>query len=331
MTAISQIKTLEDNSSQQLKSSSDGMKADSKAVDRAVWIDRAWKILVLGVLYCYLFREELLRLVARWGTAKDSHGLLIPAFSMYFLYQDRARLRKTLGKSSYVGLLVILGCVAGYVYSVSKSMFYPRQVMMIGLLLGVVLLVGGWRIIRIVWLPIIYLLFAMPLPARLYYNITMPLRVLASTVAAAVLGLVPDLMCEASGVLIHGTYHGETFSLNVAEACSGMRLLLAFVALGVAMAYLEYRPVVHRVVLLISTIPIAIFCNVLRVFVTGMVHIFIGPEYARGTLHTIMGMVMLGVAFALYGLLAWIMNRLVLEEDEGEVLVIGQKETGSEN
>jgi exosortase len=135
---------------------------------------------------------------------------------------------------------------------------------------------------------------------------------------------MPDIHANAAGVLIHGVHGTESFSLNVAEACSGMRLLLAFLALGVAMAYLEYRPIIHRIILLASTIPIAIFCNILRVLITGFIHIYIGPEYASGLLHTLLGIVMLGVAFALYGLLAWIMNNLVVEEDTGQILVVGQ-------
>lgn len=94
-------------------------------------------------------------------------------------------------------------------------------------------------------------------------------------------------------------------------------------ALGVAMAYLEYRPMIHRLVLLLSTVPIAVFCNMLRVLLTGLVHIYIGPEYARGTLHTVMGMVMLIVAFGLYGVLAWIMSNVYVDEKKNkDVLVV---------
>jgi len=127
-------------------------------------------------------------------------------------------------------------------------------------------------------------------------------------------------------VVIHGSYQDVPFNLNVAEACSGMRLLMAFLALGVAMAYLEYRPVVHRLVLVGSTIPIAIFCNMLRVLITGLIHIFVGPQYASCTMHTLLGLLILLVAFGLYGLLAWIMNRLYVEESEGDILVVGGRE-----
>jgi exosortase len=151
------------------------------------------------------------------------------------------------------------------------------------------------------------------------------MRQWASDIAAMILNIMPGVRCESAGVIIQGMHLDTPFKLNVAEACSGMRLLMTFVALGVAMAWLEYRPALHRAILLLSTAPIAIFCNVLRVLLTGLIHIYVGPDYASGTLHNFLGLVMLGVAFGLYGLLAWIMNRLYVDDREQEgVLVVNR-------
>jgi len=105
-------------------------------------------------------------------------------------------------------------------------------------------------------------------------------------------------------------------ALDVAEACSGMRLLMAFLALGVAMAYLHYRPIWQRIILLASTIPIAIFCNTIRVTITGFIYVLIHPRYTQGIYHDILGIGMLPLAFALYGFLAWFMSSLFIEENE---------------
>ena len=102
--------------------------------------------------------------------------------------------------------------------------------------------------------------------------------------------------------------------MDVADACSGMRLLLAFLALGVAMAYLHYRPFWQRIVLLLSTIPIAILCNIIRVTITGFIYVLISPKYAQGIYHDMLGMAMLPLAFGLYGLLAWFMSSLFVED-----------------
>ena len=301
---------------------------DQAKISPSELIDRWWKIGICAVLLALFFREELIRLVDRWITdTRESHGLLIPAFSLYFLYLERHRLARTAGNVNWLGLIVMILSLVGYSFSVWKQFYYPRQLMIISMCVGVVLLLGGWRILRLSWLPICYLVFAMPLPARIYTAITMPLRELASSIAAVLLSQFPGIDTEALGVVIHGWHTTdagtEMIQLNVAEACSGMRLLLTFVALGVAMAYLEKRPALHRIVLLCSTIPIAIFCNMLRVVLTGLIHVFVGSQYATGTLHSLLGIVMLVVAFGLYGLLAWTMNNLFIDDDEPpEVLVI---------
>ncbi|MCP4711023.1 MAG: exosortase/archaeosortase family protein, partial [Planctomycetes bacterium] len=152
--------------------------------------------------------------------------------------------------------------------------------------------------------------------STIHTKISTPMREIASFITALILNVLPQIDAESANVVIFGTYQGKPFnSLNVADACSGMRLLRAFVALGVAMAYLEYRPLHHRIVLLLSTVPIAILCNIIRVLLTGIIHIYIGEEYATGTLHTLLGMVMLLLAFGLYGLLAWMMEAMFIEDD----------------
>ena len=138
-----------------------------------------------------------------------------------------------------------------------------------------------------------------------------------SSVAGFLLGLVKGLDTMVNGVVIDLVYKGQQIEppLNVADACSGMRLLLAFVALGVAMAYLHYRPIWQRLVLLASTIPIAIFCNIVRVTTTGFIYVMIDKKYAVGIYHDMLGLAMLPLAFGLYGLLAWFMSSLFVDEN----------------
>jgi exosortase/archaeosortase family protein len=104
-----------------------------------------------------------------------------------------------------------------------------------------------------------------------------------------------------------------------------MRLLMAFVALGVAMAYLHDRPVWQRLVLLISTMPIAVLCNVVRVTVTGLIYVLWDPRYAQGVYHDMLGLMMLPLAFSFYGLLAWLMGNIYTEEEAVTPQVIVRK------
>lgn len=330
-------------------------KADSSQTPgwdaRASGADRTWselgphacvKILIVAGLLGVLFRTEIGELAHLWLTDPNwSHGFLIPLFSLYFIHLKR---REILGleyvrdplldlltgrrpprllagqtRANYLGLLLLAMILACYVFNVVNPAGYAylRPISMIAAAGAVVLFLGGWRLIRRLWLPIFFFVFAVPLPRRYYVGLTTPLRRLSADAATALLNLIPDVRANASGVMIDIVYRGQRLdpALDVAEACSGMRLLMAFVALGVAMAYLHERPFWQRAVLLAGTVPIAILCNIVRVTATGFLYVLAGPQYTQGVWHDLLGLSMLPLAFGLYGLLAWFMSSLFIESD----------------
>ncbi|MEN6426594.1 MAG: exosortase/archaeosortase family protein [Phycisphaerales bacterium] len=325
--------------------------------------DRAWrdlwpngwvKVLVVGGLLVCLFRSELRDLVHLWATDPDwSHGFLIPLFSLYFINQKRTEILGLESASdpladllrgrrpsplpgggtrpNYLGLPLLLAVLGLYAFNVVSPAGYAylRPISMIAAVGAVVLFLGGWRLIRYTWLPIAFLVFAVPLPRRYYFSLTMPMRHLAATVATALLNLVPDLNATANGTIIEIVYRGQRLepALDVEAACSGMRLLMAFLALGVAMAYLHDRPAWQRAILLLSTAPIAVLCNIVRVTTTGFIYVLAGPQYTQGVYHDALGLAMLPLALGLYGALAWFMSSLFVEEDDtgGSELVIARR------
>ena len=278
------------------------------------------KMLIVGGLFYYLFHNVIEVIVRRWLTDSSwSHGFLIPLFSLYFINQSKSEILNLKTRPNYLGLLFLICGILFYPINVVHFQYgYLRPIGMIATLGAVVLFLGGWRLIKYTWLPIAFLVFAVPLPQRYYVSITMPMRHLAATVTTALLNLVSRMEATASGVIIDVIYKGQRLepALNVAEACSGMRLLMAFLALGVAMAYLHYRPVWQRIILLASTIPIAIFCNIVRVTVTGFIYILMDPKYAQGIYHDVLGLTMLPLAFGSYYFIAWFMSSLFVEETE---------------
>ncbi len=316
------------------------------------------KIGILGGLLGFLFRGEIERVVRLWVTDPNwSHGFLIPLFSLYFLHQKRREIlsleyvrdpwlellrgRRLLPlgpnqtRANYLGLLFLLLILAFYVFNVVSPAGYAyfRPVSMIAAVGAVVLFLGGRRLIRYTWLPIAFFLFAVPLPRRYYVGLTLPLRHLSAVVATTVLNLIPGLDATTSGAVIEIIYQGRRLepALDVADACSGMRLLMAFLALGVAMAYLHDRPRWQRAVLLLSTVPIAILCNIVRVTATGFLYVLVGPQYTQGIYHDTLGLAMLPLAFGLYGVLAWFMASLFVEEDEqANNAVIVRRRSGHE-
>lgn len=278
------------------------------------------KILVIGGLFCYLFRNEIDEIVHRWLTDSSwSHGFLIPLFSLYFINQHKKDILNLQTRPNYLGLFFLICGILFYPFNIVHLQYgYLRPIDMIATLGAIVLFLGGWYLVKYTWLPIVYLLFAVPLPERYYKELTIPMRQWAATVASGLLNLVPELEATANGVVIDVFYKGKPLepALDVAEACAGMRLLMAFLALGVAMAYLHYRPLWQRVILLASTIPIAIFCNIVRVTATGFIYVLIHPKYSQGVYHDMLGLAMLPLAFGLYGLLALFMSSLFIDESE---------------
>ncbi len=286
------------------------------------------KLTLFGVLIWWFYREEINGIVNKWLTNPSwSHGLLIPLFSLYFLNQSKDEiisLKDNFKPSWFVGLpaLVFFLFILYPVNFVGLKFMYGKPLIMIATLGAAVLFMGGRKLLKYAWLPVAYLFFAVPLPDGIYFRLTNPMRAWAAQVSGFILNLMPEIKATVAGVIID--LDGYTIitnkpiidKLNVADACSGMRLLMAFVALGVAMAYLHWRPVWQRLVLLASTILIAIVCNFVRVTITGLIYVFGFPQYAKGIWHDILGMLMLPLAFGLYGGLAWLMSNLFVDDEE---------------
>lgn len=292
------------------------------------WGRGVWLGLIAGLLLV-VFRHEVARLVRCWSSDPSwSHGFLIPLFSLYFVYQRRSRILAIPARPSAAGCVALVFWIGVYVFNmVSPSGYaYVRSFAMVMALGSVVWFLGGWGILLATWLPVVYLLLAVPLPDRTIVSLTLPLRFGAARVSAALLDLWPGVDAVARGAVIDIVHRGRVLepALDVADACSGMHLLMAFVALGVGLAYLHPRPLWHRVVLLVSTIPIAILCNLVRVTVTGFIYVLMDPRYAQGAAHDLLGLAMLPLALGLYGLLAWFMSSLFVEEGQeaGQDIVV---------
>jgi exosortase len=184
-------------------------------------------------------------------------------------------------------------------------------------LLGVIILLCGLPAMYYLWLPWLYLFFAIPLPQRIYFSLTDPLRRMAAEVATAVVGLYPGLHIERVGSVIEYVYRGQAGQLGVVDACSGMRSTITLCALGVAVACMSQRPVWQRFVLVASCIPIATFCNFIRVTTTSFLYIFVDPKYASGQYHTMLGLAVILLAFGIFSGFGWLLSNLVVDDDQG--------------
>jgi exosortase len=274
--------------------------------------------MVLTTLLVALFWHVLVRLVNKWGSSEDwSHGFIIPLFSLYYLYIRRDLLPTGLGDRSFLprlagAILLILAYVI-YLRSTVARIDYPKNVALVMSVMGVVLTVCGWPIARWSWFAVAFLMFAMPLPDSIYEQLTKPLQQVAARVSASVLSMVPEMMTEASGTVVEYSFKGRTGTLDVERACSGMRLLITMTALGVAMTFVNERPLWQRLVMILICVPIAVLCNIIRVTTTGFFVVFGRSDLAQGTAHMLLGLMMLALAFSLYGATSYVLNHLFME------------------
>ena len=284
------------------------------------------KAVLVGVAFIWLFWDQLAllpglplgRLVYQWLHKSDwSHGPIIPLFSAYLVYSRWDEIRRCPIRGTWVGLAILLAGMAFYAYAlfgVTIGYFIPLGMLIC--LLGVIIYLCGLPAMWYLWVPWLYLFFAVPIPQRMYFFLTDPLQKWAATFATTVLSLHPQLTIQHDAYDIVAIYHGVAHRLSVDDACSGMRSTMTLCALGVAIAFLSDRPWWQRLVLIAACPPIAVFCNFIRVLITCYLHVFVGAEYAQGNYHTLLGLVMLAVAFTVFSALAWVLRNLVVSEPE---------------
>ncbi len=284
--------------------------------DTWVWI----KVFVLGALFVAMHFWQIRYMVGRWQHDPNwSHGFIIPLFSLYLLFSRRNELFTVKTNINLWGLaIMILGIVLQiFAYYPGKN-YWSCHLMMIPILIGLVLYLGGAKMLRVTWLPIVFLVFAMPVSELIYGRIAFPLQNLAAKFSALLLQIFGiDITVSASHLTVTSN-SGQVYPLTVAEACSGVRSLMAFVALAVAMAYLEAKPVWQRAIIVASAVPIAILCNVIRVAFTSMMYVIDEPEFGRDFMHEFMGLVMLIPAFIMLWLLGWLLQSIFVEADDDE-------------
>jgi exosortase len=197
---------------------------------------------------------------------------------------------------------------------------------MILTLFGVVLMLSGWRIMRYAWFPIIYLICGVPWPPLVYSYIASPLQTFAAKVAVVTLRFT-GVNAYRSGTKINmGGITEPLRTLNVAEACAGLRSLMTFITVGMAVAFLSARPLWQKITITLSAIPIAIFCNVMRVAGQGLLDHYVSRQLSESFAHQFVGLVMLVPAFFMILAVGWMLDQIFVDEvdeDDAQAALAG--------
>lgn len=242
----------------------------------------------------WLFGGALSSLVSQWASDDDySHGFFVIPLAAFFAWERREALSRTASRPSFWGLLLVCLSVAAFLAGILGAELFLTRVSLIGVLAGTVLFVWGREHFRILLFPLAFLLFMIPLPAIVFNQIAFPLQLLASragemTIAAA--GI--PVLREGNVLQLPNT------TLEVVEACSGIRSLVSLLMLGVVLGYFTDPRPPARVLIALAAVPIAILANAFRVAGTGVGSHWFGPEAAEGFFHTFSGWLIFIVAFA---------------------------------
>ncbi|GIK34485.1 MAG: hypothetical protein AMXMBFR45_12540 [Gammaproteobacteria bacterium] len=261
--------------------------------------------LLIGILG-YAFRDSLHWMwVKDWPRDEYNHCYLIPFIAAFLIATRSRELAAVPWPGSLAGLwLVLLGFLLLLLGSLS-SIFTIAQYGFITAVWGCFVAVWGWPAVKLVWPALAYLVFMVPLPSFLEVKLTAGLQLLSTQIAVAVIRLAGVPVYVEGNIIDLGSYQ-----LAVAEACSGLRYLFPLMSFGFLCAVLFQAPLWQRIVVFLSSVPLTVLMNSLRIGIISILVSFYGPAQAEGFLHDFEGWVVFMACVAILFLEMTLMARL---------------------
>lgn len=263
-----------------------------------------WGPLVSAFTFC--FARALMSLVSVWTNSYIySYGYLIPVLSLYLIWQERGRLKKIRSEPSFfpgftifvVGLIIL---IAGHTSRVVSL----QGISIVVSLIGVTLLLLGWRYLSVLLFPLLYLLFMVPFWDRLTEPLHLPFQNFSAMIGTSLLQLI-GIPAYRNAIYIEL----PNITLEVARVCSGVNNLIAVAAIAIPLAYITLHSWTRRLILFFSGIAIAIIGNWLRVTLIGVLSYYNYAGDSHGPYHILQGLTVSYVGFAALFVCAWILSR----------------------
>jgi len=261
-------------------------------------------LLALGVML-FLFRDGLASMLEWWQEPEYSHGYLIPFIGLYLLAIRLERLEQANPAPSWLGTLMVLAGMAGCLLGELSALYVIVQYSFVLTLWGLIVTQVGWRGLKVLWPVLVFLLFMVPLPRFIQWNLSNELQLISSELGSGFLRLMGIPVFLEGNVIDLGNYQ-----LQVVEACAGLRYLFPLMAFALLCSVLFKGPVWQRLLLFGLSAPIAIVMNSFRIAVTGVLVNRFGSEAAEGFLHYFEGWVVFTLCLVLLFLVMWGLARL---------------------
>lgn len=269
-------------------------------------------VLTLLVITVWSYWPTMMDLFNHWQDSDDySAGQLVPLLAAYLFWRERKALSQCLLVPCWWGGIALL--ILAETARIYGFIFMRPSVARYALVLtaaGLILMVAGWQVFRRVSWILLFLSLMVPLPGVIHNMISLPLQRMATTGSFFLLEVFGARVSQQGNIVILN----ENTRLAVAEACSGLRLLMAFIIVAAFFAYMVKRSRGKKVILVLSSIPVGVICNIVRIFVTAMLMLYVSTELGEKFFHDFAGLVMMPAAVLLMFGELWLMDRLVMPE-----------------
>jgi len=291
-----------------------------------------WALISVGLLLVastgWAYWETIVGLFKEWqGNDDYSAGQLVPLVAVFLLWVERERLKvctlRPCGWGIGIVLLAVVARAFGLLFMFESAERYSLPLVIAGL----VLLVAGRQVFRVVSWILLILFLMVPFPGKIHNMISGPLQRLATTGSVFLLEAFGVRVSQQGNVVMLN----QSISMSVVEACSGLRMLMAFIIVAAFIAYMVKRSRCQKAILFLSSIPVAVVCNVIRLSVTGMLFLLASTELAEKFFHDFAGLVMMPAAVLLMFGELWLMDMLIVPEKTPQIheeLVIQAKKVG---
>ena len=270
----------------------------------AVGIALFWLLAGIG-LATYAAWDGLMHMIADWSREEYSYGYFVPFLVAFFIWQRQRELTEAEPASGWPGILLTAAGIAVILFGELSALLVLTQYGYLVTLHGLALTFLGWNRYRLIAVPLAMLFLTVPLPQFLYAGLSQSLQLISSQIGVAVIRLFGISVFLEGNVI-----HLATMQLQVVEACSGLRYLFPLMAVGFMVAYLYEAPLWKRVVIFISTIPITVLMNSLRIGLIGVTVEYWGNEMAEGILHDFEGWVVFMASLGVLLAEMWLLNKV---------------------
>ncbi len=280
-------------------------------------IGRMPTLFVVAIVLAFLaYMGGLTELLSRWSKQEEySHGFFIPLISLWLLWQRREALKVSIGEPSWSGLFLLFVSICMLLMGELTAIFILVQYGFILCLLALLLCLGGKPLLRVTLLPVLLLIFAVPLPYFVDSQLSWRLQLLSSQIGVAVLRVLDISVFLEGNIIDLGSYR-----LQVVEACSGLRYLYPLLSIGFLMAYMFRGPSWQKAVLFLSTIPVTVLMNSLRIAAVGVLVERWGIDMADGFLHYFEGWIIFMACLMFLLAMVWVFERLGARRNVLDVL-----------